>query len=274
MMMVLMSNYGMDGAYEAKYHIQEEKHWWFETRRDIIINLLKRSDRNSKILEIGCSGGPLIQALNHLGFKNVQGIDISQQTIDLCKWREIHNAFVMDGSKPEFEDGQFDIVIASDVLEHIEDEEKALSEWNRILRPAGKLIVFVPAFEILWSKHDEANHHYRRYSKSELIHVLEKAEFEIDRSSYWNFILFFPTGLVRLLQRIVSKYRQQSGDQLVELNPVANKLLVYLVKTENIFLKVLNFPIGVSVFAIAGKKNASAPSVASPAGECPKPSPV
>jgi SAM-dependent methyltransferase len=246
----------MDETYEAKYHLQEEKHWWFETRRDIIINLLKRSGRNSKILEIGCSGGPLIRALNELGYKNVQGIDISRDAIDLCRRREIHDVFVMDGSKPEFEDGQFDIVIASDVLEHIEDEEKALSEWNRILRPAGKLIVFVPAFEILWSKHDAANHHYRRYSKSELIRVLEKAEFEIDRSSYWNFILFFPTTLVRLMQRILSKYGQKSGDQLVKLNPVANKILVYLVKSENILLKVLNFPVGVSVFATASKKTA------------------
>ena len=208
-------------------------------------------------MEIGCSGGPLIQALNELGYKNVKGIDISQNAIDLCRRRAIYDVFLMDGSKPAFDDAQFDIVIVSDVLEHIEDEEKALSEWNRILRPAGKLIVFVPAFEILWSKHDEANHHYRRYSKSELIRVLEKAEFEIDRSSYWNFILFFPTSLVRLLQRIVSKYGQKSSDQLVELNPVANKMLVYLVKTENILLKVLNFPVGVSVFAAASKKTAS-----------------
>jgi SAM-dependent methyltransferase len=162
----------------------------------------------------------------------------------------------MDGSKPAFGDGQFDIVIASDVLEHIEDEQKALKEWNRILKPAGKLIVFVPAFKILWSKHDEANHHYRRYSKLDLIRVLEKAQFEIDRSSYWNFILFFPTSLVRLVQRIVSKYGQKSGDQLVELNRVANKILVYLVKTENILLKVLNFPVGISVFATASKKTA------------------
>jgi SAM-dependent methyltransferase len=254
----------MNEAYEAKYHIQEEKHWWFETRRDIIINLLERSGRNSKILEIGCSGGPLIRALHELGYKNVQGIDISRDAIDLCRRRGINDVFVMDGSKPEFKDGQFDIVIASDVLEHIQDDEKALLEWNRILKPAGKLIVFVPAFEILWSKHDEANHHYRRYSKSELIRVLEGAQFEIDRSSYWNFMLFFPTTLVRLIHRMLSIYGQQNGDQLVELNPVANKVLFYLIKTENILLKVLNFPVGVSVFATASKKIALAPSAQNP----------
>jgi 2-polyprenyl-3-methyl-5-hydroxy-6-metoxy-1,4-benzoquinol methylase len=243
----------MDEAYELKYHVQEEKHWWFESRRHIIINLLKGTKRNSAILEIGCSGGPLIEALNELGFENVQGIDISQRAIDLCRQREIPDVCVMDGSKPTFEDQQFDVIIASDVLEHIEDEQTALREWNRILKPAGKLIAFVPAFEILWSKHDEANHHYRRYSKRELIRVLESADFEIHRSSYWNFILFFPTSLVRLLQRIL-KYGQESSDQLVELDPITNKALCCLVKAENFLLKVLNFPVGVSVFAMARKK--------------------
>ena len=161
----------MDQAYETKYHVQEDKHWWFESRRDMVIKLLRQSDRNSKILEIGCSGGPLIRALNKLGYNDVHGIDISEPAIDLCKLREISNTSVMDGSRPDFGDGQFDVVIASDVLEHIEDEEKALCEWNRILKPSGKLIVFVPAFKMLWSKHDEANHHYRRYSKSELIRI-------------------------------------------------------------------------------------------------------
>lgn len=244
----------MDEAYEVKYHLQEEKHWWFESRRDIIITLLKGTKRNSAILEIGCSGGPLMQGLKELGFENVQGIDISQRAIDLCRQREIPDAFVMDGSKPTFGDRQFDVIIASDVLEHIEDEQIALREWNRILKPGGKLIVFVPAFEILWSKHDEANHHYRRYSKSELIPLLERAGFEIDRSSYWNFTLFFPTSLVRLVQRMFLAHGDKTSDQFLDVNPVSNKILVCLLKTENMLLKVVNFPVGVSVFTIAKKQ--------------------
>jgi SAM-dependent methyltransferase len=244
----------MDRAYETKYHVQEDKHWWFKTRRDIIIKLLQKSDRNSKILEIGCSGGPLILALNERGYQDVHGIDISRDAIDLCKRRNIRNVFLMDGSKPAFDDGQFDLVIASDVLEHIEDEATALSEWNRILKPAGKLIVFVPAFENLWSKHDEANHHFRRYSKSELTRVLKKADFEITRSSYWNFLLFSPTSLVRLIQRICSnRWQNRRGDQLLEVNSILNEFLFNLIKAENVILRLVNFPVGVSIFATAAK---------------------
>lgn len=212
-------------------------------------------DRNSKILEIGCSGGPLIRALNSLGYKNVYGIDISQDAVDLCKRKGIRNINLMDGSRTDFDDGQFEVIIASDVLEHIKDEQNALSEWNRILKPTGLLIVFVPAFESLWSKHDEANQHYRRYSKSGLLRALESANFEVRRSSYWNFILFFPTCLVRLIQRIsLNGWQSRKGDQHLEINTLVNEILVRLVKAENQLLSVVNFPVGVSVFATARKK--------------------
>ncbi len=243
----------MDKVYEAKYHLQEYRNWWFESRRDMIFHLLKTENSNSMILDIGCSGGTFIEGLKKIGFKNIYGIDISPNAIDLCKSKGIQNVFVMDGTKPEFSDGQFDIVIASDVLEHVKSEGIALCEWKRILKPGGKLIVFVPAFNFLWGKHDAANYHYRRYSKSRLTRVLEKAQFKVDRCSYWNFTLFFPTSLVRIFQRTLLREKSRKGDQLLELNPVANKLLFCLVKTENIMLKLLNFPIGVSVFAIARK---------------------
>jgi ubiquinone/menaquinone biosynthesis C-methylase UbiE len=245
---------GMNKFFESKYHLQEENHWWFQARRHIIFNLLKTADRNSKMLEVGCSGGPLLQALNVSGFKNVEGIDISQSAIDLCKSKGIQDVFLIDATRTDFEDERFDIVIASDVLEHLQNEESALSEWHRILKPGGKLIVFVPAFAFLWSEHDEANDHYRRYSKSQLIRALEKAHFRIYRSSYWNFSLFFPTSLIRILQRILSKNKQTQRDQLIQLNALANTMVLYLVKTENLMLNVLNFPVGVSVFAVARKE--------------------
>jgi 2-polyprenyl-3-methyl-5-hydroxy-6-metoxy-1,4-benzoquinol methylase len=243
----------VDQAYEAKYHLLEERNWWFEARRDMVIKLLQHTDRNSKILGIGCSGGPLLRNLGVHGYSNVYGIDISKDAVDLCRTRGLRNIALMDGSRPAFKAGEFDVVIASDVLEHIEDEGLALSEWNRILKPAGKLIVFVPAFELLWSQHDEANHHYRRYSKSRLVRALENANFEVNRSSYWNFLLFFPASLVRLLQR-VQQPKNIKSDQLFELNSLSNELLVRLLKAENAVLNLINFPVGVSVFAIAGKR--------------------
>jgi len=245
----------MDKSYESKYHLLEESNWWFVARRDIILKLIKKLDlkKNAKILEIGCSGGPLLKFLKQNGFLNIYGIDISASAIDLCRMRRIKNVAVMDGAKTQFKNGEFDLIIASDILEHINVDTSALSEWYRLLKPNGRLIIFVPAFNFLWSTHDETNYHYRRYSKSLLLKKLEKANFKINRSSYWNFCLFFPTAAMRILQRFSVKKKSKTKDQLYKLTPLVNNGLIILLKVENWFLKFLNFPIGVSIFAICKK---------------------
>ena len=182
----------MDKIYEQEYHLLEENYWWFEARRHFIIKLVKKLklERNSKILEIGCSGGPLIKELNNLGFNNVHGIDISPEAISRCTKRGLRNVQIMDAAATNFKDGEFDLIISSDILEHIKDEEKALGEWERILAPYGNLLVFVPAFEFLWSHHDDVNLHYRRYTRKKLVSSIEPLKLKILKSSYWNFTLF------------------------------------------------------------------------------------
>lgn len=244
----------MDELYELKYHSLEEKHWWFESRRDIIFKLIQKMDKNSKILEIGCSGGPLIKFLKQNGFNNIYGIDKSKKAIELCKSNGLKNIFLMDGLKTRFNNEEFDIIIASDILEHIKEDNLALLEWNRILKKGGRLILFVPAFNFLWSEHDEVNKHYKRYSKSMLITLFKKSNFRIEKISYWNFILFFPASLFRIFQHIFLKNKIQKKDQLYKLNNIINKSLIFLLKLENLFLKKLNFPIGVSVFALVTKE--------------------
>lgn len=243
----------MDQVYALKYHRLEEHHWWFLARRDIIYKLIKNYHRDSEILEIGCSGGLLIRFLEGQGFKNIRGIDIDGKAIEICRQKGIAGVYVADAEKTGFKDEQFDIVIASDVLEHIRDEAKAIMEWHRILKPNGRLIIFVPAFKFLWSKHDEANHHYRRYSKIALIRTLGKNGFKVERSSYWNFSLFLPVSLIRLSQRFF-KGSKQSGDQLYGVNTFINKTLEYILRLENKLLSSgISLPLGISVFAIERK---------------------
>lgn len=244
----------MEESYTIKYHRLEESHWWFLARRDIIFKLIKNYHKDSNILEIGCSGGPLIRFLHGQGFMNIQGIDNNEKAIEICKQKGINDVRVTDGQETGFKDQQFDIVIASDVLEHIEDEDKALSEWHRILKPDGKLIIFVPAFKFLWGNHDEVNHHYRRYSKSGLSGILIKNGFTVKRVSCWNFSLFLPISLARLSQRFIFINRKRSAEQLKESTPFINKTLENILKLENRLLSYgINFAFGISVFAIAGK---------------------
>jgi 2-polyprenyl-3-methyl-5-hydroxy-6-metoxy-1,4-benzoquinol methylase len=245
----------MDIDYEFKYHRLEERNWWFVSRREIIFQLIRENSfrHNASILEIGCSGGPLIESLNQRRFFNVAGIDISQSAVNLCRKKGIRNIQIMDGEKTEFRKNKFDLVIASDILEHISNDDNALSEWHRILKSGGKLIIFVPSFNFLWSGHDIANCHYRRYSKAELKNKIKKAGFKINRISYWNFILFFPVCIWRILQRFYFGGRNKK-DQLYRMNSLLNKIFENLLKVENWLLKFINFPIGVSLFTICEKK--------------------
>jgi SAM-dependent methyltransferase len=244
----------MEESYSTKYHGLEENHWWFIGRRDIIYKLIKDYQRDIEILEIGCSGGPLIRFLKEHGFRRLQGIDIDKKAIEICKQKGITDVSVADAKKTGFKDQQFTIIIASDILEHIRDEDKALLEWHRILKPSGKLFIFAPAYDFLWSRHDEVNHHYRRYSKSKLIKTLGKNGFKTERVSYWNSSLFLPVCLFRLFHRFLSNNKRGSVEQLCKINTFMNKTLGYILRFENKLLSGrINFPLGVSIFAISRK---------------------
>lgn len=244
----------MDQQYASKYHRLEKDHWWFLGRRDIIYKLIKDYNRDSEILEIGCSGGVLLAFLQSKGFKRIYGIDIDENAIELCRQKGITSVQVARGEETGFKDQQFDMIIASDVLEHIQDENKTLFEWHRILKFGRSLIIFVPAFKFLWSKHDEVNHHYRRYAKSDIFKILERNGFKVERISYWNFTLFVPVSFIRLFQKLLPSHGKKSGDQLYEVTPFMNKTLEYLLRLDNKLLSLgINFPFGISVFAIARK---------------------
>lgn len=248
----------MDLAYEAKYHQLEEQHWWFTSRRNTVFDLVQRMNLppDTRILEIGCSGGPLQFMLRKAGFQHVTGIDVSEPAIALAKHRGLTDVHLMDGAHLKFPDASFDLVIASDVLEHIENDAQATREWARVLRPGGQMVVFVPAFQQLWSQHDVVNHHFRRYTGKDLRQVLEAARLHVSRVSFWNMALVFPTALMRMVQRRLTPPTKPTdgGGDLHGLPGPLNNLLSLWLRGENALLRRLNFPVGVSVFAVAQKK--------------------
>ena len=241
----------MKKRYEYKYHSLEDTNWWFCSRRNIILKFLKRIPTKSKILDIGCSSGILINLLRSRGYKNTYGIDISRMSVYLSKKKGIKNVYLKRGEKTGFPENKFDIVICSDVLEHIKNEKKAVLEWRRILKMKGKIICFTPAFNFLWSSHDIENMHYRRYSKNRLCSLFKKNGYSIIRSSYWNSLLFFPMLIIHFMNFILSK---SSSDKLYLLNRFSNSIIFNLLKVENtIISKGIDFPFGISVFIIAEK---------------------
>ncbi len=244
----------MKVEYEQVYHALEDDHWWFRGRRDLILRLLMHVPKDARIVEIGCSGGPLLAELSAHGFKNFWGVDISAEAIRACRARGIENLLVADGTTTALESGFFDVVISSDVLEHITDDQAALGEWYRLLRPGGMLVLFVPAHMFLWSPHDVANRHQRRYSRLELERKVRGAGFSLEQVSYWNTLLFFPIALVRFILQVLPYASHKSTGQLHGTNPFINGLLKRLLLLENAYLgSGRNFPFGVSLMVVAKK---------------------
>ncbi|MCK5233181.1 MAG: class I SAM-dependent methyltransferase [Candidatus Aenigmarchaeota archaeon] len=240
----------MEKKYEKRYHAIEESNWWFLGRRDIIMKLIRKVSKKAKILDIGCAGGSLMKKLYSAGYINVSGIDISKSAIKTCNERGLKTACVCNGMKTKYKENSFDILIASDILEHCANDELALSEWNRILKPNGILILFVPAFQFLWSEHDVKNKHYRRYTYPIVKKILEKNNFEILRLSFWNAFAFVPKCIMAFF-----KISEKTGDDMRHLPNRINSLLFNTLRLENnAILSGIKLPLGVSLFIYAKKK--------------------
>ena len=158
----------------------------------------------------------------------------------------------MDASNMRFNNNTLDLLISSDNLEHLENDQKVLRDWNRMLKPNGILIVFVPAYKFLWSVHDISNYHFRRYSKGELYNKLLRANYSIVRGSYWNFILFVPIGMSILFSKLFARKAVYSN-KIFSIPVWMNNLLIKVMRLENKLVEINNIPFGISIFFIARK---------------------
>ncbi|CAH8292701.1 methyltransferase family protein [Mariniflexile fucanivorans] len=243
----------MELNFEKRYHEIEKSHFWFKARRNYIIQLINLAPRNSSILDVGCSSGVLLKELVNKGFEpdNLFGIDISPIAINNCKVNGIKNVMVADAQNIVL-NKKFDIIIASDCLEHIKNDKEAIKNWFGLLKPNGLLYVFVPAFSLLWSNHDELNMHYRRYTKKELTKKLNSYNIKLIKSGYWNFTLFMPVLIVRLFSKIPIFKTKNSTGNLYKL-PLLNSLFFHLLNFENKILRHLNIPFGISTYCVVKK---------------------
>ncbi len=246
----------MKDTYLLKHHRLEKTHWYLKGRRNLFTRVVGTLGGPEKILEIGCSTGALIVDLNKQGYKNVVGVDINEDAIAIAKSEGVSNVEVVDGEVLPFADGTFDLIIACDVLEHIEDEGRVLLEWGRVLKPGGIFMITVPAFMFLWSGHDVENAHYRRYTARMLRNTLEQNNFTVERVTYWNTFLFIPISIFRLLLRLLPARKIASNDQLYEFPQWVGYPLEKMLMLENYLIaRGINFPFGVTAVALATKKS-------------------
>ncbi len=249
----------VDDAYQDKYYRIEEAHAWSVSRRDVLLRMMRawRVSPSASVLDVGCSGGAFVELLRREGWDDVHGVDVSERAIDVARGRGMTTCQRVDGTDLPYDDQRFDCLVASDVLEHIPDDEAALREWRRVLVPDGVAIIFVPAWPFLWSEHDEINEHQRRYTKPLLAERVRAAGFEVERAGYWNLALFFPTAAMRLAAKVLPKraVTEAPVDDFKELNPISNGIFTTLMMSENrVLSRSIDFPIGVSTFVVARRR--------------------
>lgn len=228
----------------------EDYNWVAVARRRLVEYFLNIFDGNN-LLEVGVGSGYNLHYLSKK-YKCV-GIDISKDAIKFSSMRGENNLLLADVQSIPINNKTFDFAISLEVLEHVEDDLKALKELNRVLKKNGILIITIPAFMLLWSIHDEVLSHKRRYSKKELTIKLEKTGFEVLKIGY-RYSLLFPFVLSYRKIKRIRKKKKIEIDNFMGLPDHINFALTKLMALENSIISKINLPIGVSLFCVARKK--------------------
>lgn len=230
----------------------EETHWWFRGRRKLLAKIISglNLEQANPILDIGTGTGTNLRLLKELGFNSIVGVDNHDEAIHFCEQKGLGIVKKADICNLPFDDNSFDLILATDVIEHVEDDLVALKELNRVLSSNGRLIITVPAFQLLWGLQDEVSHHKRRYIIWQLRQLLAEAGFDCEESFYFNYILFVPIWLARQLIRHF-KIHLKSESQLNSY--FINWILSYLFTVDVITARFIKPFFGVSIFALVRK---------------------
>lgn len=243
----------MEKSFFQEYASIEDTHWWVEARLRLISSFLGDIKPPALALDVGAGTGKTLKFFIEK-FGRALGVEPSPEALRLAGRAEIlkHTIRGRAESLPIKSDS-LDLVSALDVIEHLKDDMVGLREINRVLKKGGTLLITVPAFSFLWSYHDEINHHYRRYSKRELIEKIEKSGFRIARETYFYF-LFFP--LIAVLRIIRNNLKGRSSSKPSDIKPlpgVVNRLLLILMSVEVFWLSLFSLPCGTSIIVRATK---------------------
>ncbi|WP_295333963.1 bifunctional 2-polyprenyl-6-hydroxyphenol methylase/3-demethylubiquinol 3-O-methyltransferase UbiG [Flavobacterium sp.] len=247
----------MNHEYYKEYYDLERNHWWFVARERIISNYIRRliqkeqlSDKNLNILNIGCGPGRSSEYLSQFG--KVTSVEYDKFCCEFASQKT--GLEIINGSITElpFAETSFDLVCAFDVIEHVENDQLAVTEMKRVVKKNGVVFITVPAYMSLWSHHDVINHHFRRYKLPEIKKLfLTGNDGKMIFSSYFNTFLFPPIYAFRKLSNLfkTGEKRAGSGSDFEAFKPgLLNNVLFAIMHLETKFInKNISFPFGVSI---------------------------
>lgn len=243
----------MKSDYVKEYSRLELSHWWFQVRKKIILQSLGKSisqEGNKKILNVGAAGGATSLWLSAFGKVS----SIENEPLFLEHLRN-NNIEVTEASAEQlpFADNSFELVCAFDVVEHIDDDRKALAEMQRVCKPGGKICITVPAYQFLWGRHDFANGHKRRYTFTSLKQQLPD-DTAIIYSTYFNTLLFLPIYFARKTDWLIAGKKAATSDfESFKSNNISGAVCKFIFGLEVYLLKIMRLPFGVSLLVILEK---------------------
>jgi SAM-dependent methyltransferase len=250
----------------AKMFELEDTYWWFVARRELVRQLLARflpasrgpvggrapaGGRPPVILDVGCGTGATLKTIEDMGI--AVGMDRSREAVGYCRLRDLRRLLLATAEALPVASESAEALLALDLLEHVADDGAAVREFARVLRPGGVLLVTVPAYPALWSEHDEALDHLRRYRASRLRSILARAGLRIERLSPVITSLLVPIAGLRLVQRVLPKKRGVAQTAFIVPPRPVNWLLTALLRLERRWLSRFDLPAGVSLMAVARK---------------------
>ncbi len=237
----------------------ESENWWFVGMRDIARVLMRELPMVRRAVDIGCGSGGNLTLLSEMA-REVIALDLSPTALKLTRERlaahqRVTGLVGADAAALPLATGSVDLAWLFNVLEHLPDDEACLAEMHRVLRKGGFAVVATSASMRLWSDHDVANHHQRRYRKAELTEKLQRAGFRIRRLTGANLALYAPTLAVATLHRARAKLlgRPEYRKNAVDVSPLLDKLFGALLHAETLVLPNHDLPFGVSLFAVVEK---------------------
>jgi len=234
----------------ARLAATDTRSWWVRGRRALVASVLREHVQGAAgkvVADLGCGAGGLCDTLRLYG--RVVGIDRSPLSIEICRRKE-YSALVMGQVEHlPLAEASVDLVVMADVLEHVQDDQQAIGECARVIRPGGILVLTVPAIPRLYGDHDQALGHFRRYSAGGLRHLLHSNGFKVVRITHFNGVFLPVITAVRLLRRILRDPTPRA-DPLV-LPGILNGMAYVGLMMEKLVLALADIPLGISLLCIA-----------------------
>jgi SAM-dependent methyltransferase len=247
-----------DDAYFDLMAEVADSHWWYRARRAWLEQEIgTRVAIGERAYDIGCGTADALATLAEIGARPVVGTDLSEHVLRGVVARDTHPAVLKSLAEHlPFADHSAATLISMDVIEHLDDDQLALGEYRRVLRPGGVLFLTVPAYQWIWSEHDERAAHRRRYSKTQFVTAARTAGFVVERSTYFFSFLVPVAALLR--KTPLRRFFPATDEEASEMHPAIASVLALLARLERRVGARIDLPFGLSILIVAHKPGSPA----------------